>query len=212
MRGTSSSRRRGALRPTAAERSGLSLTGIMLLAGPPPQWHQKTTRAFLLAPLLPPPRTAPFPNPGAIRPAVSSAGPRDLRPLAGRRRTAVSLVGASGELIGNAEIMRSRLGRGSSSTSKTTAAVALHATGAGADMARSAAVADSVVASLRFAIARLQPVLVFVWTVLVSLFRAVAPSGTEVLLASRLAVAAAIGMAIGLERRTSHRPAGIRTM
>lgn len=54
----------------------------------------------------------------------------------------------------------------------------------------------------------LQPLL----SCLVVLLRSIAPSRLEVQLVSRLVVAASVGMFIGTERRTSHRPAGVRTM
>lgn len=47
---------------------------------------------------------------------------------------------------------------------------------------------------------------------LVMLVRSMWPSPLEVQLVSRLLVAASVGMFIGTERRTSHRPAGVRTM
>lgn len=54
----------------------------------------------------------------------------------------------------------------------------------------------------------LQPLLSY----LVVLLRSMWPSPLEVKLVSRLVVAASVGMFIGTERRTSHRPAGVRTM
>ena len=54
----------------------------------------------------------------------------------------------------------------------------------------------------------LQPLLSY----LVVLLRSMWPSPLEVQLVSRLVVAASVGMFIGTERRTSHRPAGVRTM
>lgn len=54
----------------------------------------------------------------------------------------------------------------------------------------------------------LQPLLSY----LVVLLRSMSPSPLELKLVSRLFVAAMVGMFIGTERRTSHRPAGVRTM
>lgn len=65
---------------------------------------------------------------------------------------------------------------------------------------------------MRLVAKTLYPVLVYLWLMLVRVIRAVSPSAMEVKLGLRLAVAATVGMAIGLERRTSHRPAGVRTM
>lgn len=66
--------------------------------------------------------------------------------------------------------------------------------------------------AMRLVAKTLHPVLVYLWVMFVRVIRAVSPSAMEVKLGLRLAVAAAVGMAIGLERRTSHRPAGVRTM
>ena len=66
--------------------------------------------------------------------------------------------------------------------------------------------------AMRLVAKTLHPVLVYLWVMFVRVVRAVSPSAMEVKLGLRLAVAAAVGMAIGLERRTSHRPAGVRTM
>lgn len=71
---------------------------------------------------------------------------------------------------------------------------------------------DTPVKALSMAWSRLQPVLGCLWVFLCATLRAVAPSVLELQLGLRLAYAAAIGMVIGLERRTSHRPAGVRTM
>lgn len=49
-------------------------------------------------------------------------------------------------------------------------------------------------------------------TSLRAVLAALQPSPFELELVSRLALAAAAGMAVGLERRTAHRPAGVRTM
>ena len=59
---------------------------------------------------------------------------------------------------------------------------------------------------------RLQQVIVFLWATLKMLFQAIAPSRMELKVSVRLTVAALLGMTIGFERRTSNRPAGIRTM
>lgn len=47
---------------------------------------------------------------------------------------------------------------------------------------------------------------------LLVLLRSMAPSPLEAQMLARLLVAAMVGMFIGTERRTSHRPAGVRTM
>lgn len=44
------------------------------------------------------------------------------------------------------------------------------------------------------------------------MLKAVSPSPLEMQFFLRLLVAASVGMFIGTERRTSHRPAGVRTM
>lgn len=58
----------------------------------------------------------------------------------------------------------------------------------------------------------LLPLLAHVTSVLGGLLAVISPSPLDVELITRLTVAAALGMIIGLERRTSHRPAGVRTM
>lgn len=62
------------------------------------------------------------------------------------------------------------------------------------------------------AVSRLKPVLVILWTTLRALFKIIAPSRMELVLFGRISAAAVIGMTIGYERRTSNRPAGVRTM
>lgn len=93
---------------------------------------------------------------------------------------------------------------------------ALHASNADVLFASQAASAKPALAALadamRLVAKTLYPVLVYLWLTLVRVIRALSPSVMEVKLGLRLAVAAAVGMAIGLERRTSHRPAGVRTM
>eukprot|EP00752_Nemacystus_decipiens_P007172 g6422.t1 len=61
---------------------------------------------------------------------------------------------------------------------------------------------------LRGLVDALQPLLSY----LAVLVRSMGPSPLELQLVSRLVVAASVGMFIGTERRTSHRPAGVRTM
>lgn len=56
------------------------------------------------------------------------------------------------------------------------------------------------------------PVVKWLWALVWRALQVIAPSKLELTLCSRLMVAAMLGMAIGLERRTSHRPAGVRTM
>lgn len=62
------------------------------------------------------------------------------------------------------------------------------------------------------AVSKLKPVLVIIWTMLRALLKTIAPSRMELILFGRISAAAMIGMAIGYERRTSNRPAGVRTM
>lgn len=50
------------------------------------------------------------------------------------------------------------------------------------------------------------------WTVVRMGLKWICPNSLELQLIIRLAVAATVGMIIGFERRTSHRPAGVRTM
>lgn len=61
-------------------------------------------------------------------------------------------------------------------------------------------------------LSRLKPVLVILWTTLRALVKIIAPSRMELVLFGRISAAAMIGMTIGYERRTSNRPAGVRTM
>ena len=93
---------------------------------------------------------------------------------------------------------------------------ALHARNADVLFASRAASAkpalDALVDAMGLVAKTLYPVLVYLWLMLVRVIRAVSPSAMEVKLGLRLALAASVGMAIGLERRTSHRPAGVRTM
>lgn len=52
----------------------------------------------------------------------------------------------------------------------------------------------------------------YMWAVLRKMLGWMSPSPLEVQLVLRLAFSAVVGILIGLERRTSHRPAGVRTM
>lgn len=69
-----------------------------------------------------------------------------------------------------------------------------------------------LVSAARVASTALQPVLVYIWMIILRVAQFVSPSPLEMKLGRRLVVASILGMVIGLERRTSHRPAGVRTM
>lgn len=64
----------------------------------------------------------------------------------------------------------------------------------------------------RAAASRLLSVLARGWSLLCIAVVAIRPSPLDCQLVLRLGLAAFLGMVLGLERRTSHRPAGVRTM
>ncbi|CAM9217736.1 unnamed protein product, partial [Choristocarpus tenellus] len=74
--------------------------------------------------------------------------------------------------------------------------------------------AFSTVATLgqAFSSVVLWPMLNFLWVCVRSVLITLAPSSLEIQMGIRLFVAAILGAVVGLERRTSHRPAGMRTM
>lgn len=94
--------------------------------------------------------------------------------------------------------------------------MALFAEAAAGFSARAAAAARPALGdlenTLRLASSKLAPLLAYAWALLRAALIAFAPSALDVQLVLRLGVAATMGMIIGLERRTSHRPAGVRTM
>lgn len=183
---------------------------LVLLIGP--ELHQQKPSgsvAFLL----------PFSCPGVghhkphlvpVLPLASSLSPRRHRPSLQRADCPSFGTGARvGAPRGGARVV-------APTTLQALPQPALHARYADVLFSSRAASAKPALAALvdamRLVAKTLYPVLVYIWLMLVRVIRAVSPSAMEVKLGLRLAVAAAVGMAIGLERRTSHRPAGVRTM
>ena len=188
---------------------GRSMRVLVLLIGP--ELHQQMGGgvAFLLPSSCP---TVPHHKPHLIpvHPHALSSGPRRDHPFLQRADCPTFGAGARiGEPRGGVRVV-------APASFQALPQPALHASNADVLFASRAASAKPVLAALadamRLVAKTLYPVLVYLWLTLVRVIRAVSPSAIEVKLGLRLAVAATVGMAIGLERRTSHRPAGVRTM
>lgn len=186
------------------------MRALVLLIGP--ELHQQTPSGRGVAFLLPSCPRVGHHNPHLVPvlPHASSSSPRRDHSLCHRAGCSAFGTGARvGAPRGGARVV-------APTSLQALPQPALHASNADVLFASQAASAKPALAALvdamRLVAKTLYPVLVYLWLMLVRVIRAVSPSAMEVKLGLRLAVAATVGMAIGLERRTSHRPAGVRTM